>query len=126
MDLAMTIVIVLYSPFNEYAQQCVIAHLRKGILAGREALQVCRARGVSVERFDDAKSFYLPLWFAAVGFWYMMKSNLPARKIMETHTAVDELQVIYRDVLKTGEALGVSMPHFKSLKSYVDNPPNLD
>jgi len=79
----MTIVIVLYSPFNEYAQQCVIAHLRKGILAGREVLQVCRARGVSVERFDDAKSFYLPLWFAAVGFWYMMKSNLPAHKIRD-------------------------------------------
>jgi len=38
---------------------------------------------------------------------------------------VDELQVIYRDVLKTGEALGVAMPHFKSLKSYVDKPPRL-
>ena len=44
---------------------------------------------------------------------------------METHTAVDELQMIYRDVLKTGEGLGVPMPHFKSLKGYVDNPPKL-
>lgn len=99
--------------------------LRKGILAGREALDVCRARGVNLERFEDAKSFYLPVWIAAAGVWYMMKSNLPARKIMETHTAVDELQVIYRDVLKTGEELGVPMPHFKSLKPYVDNPPTL-
>lgn len=99
--------------------------LRTGILAGREALEVCRARGVSVERFEDAKSFSLPVWLAAAGVWYMMKSNLPARKIMETHTAVDELQVIYRDVLKSGDALGVDMPHFKSLKEYVDNPPKL-
>ena len=147
----MTIAIVLCSPFNKYARHWLWVHfainsgiigaafkagsaqkllnsiplLRTGILAGREALEVCRARGVSVEGFEDAKSFYLPAWLAAVGFWYMMKSNLPARKIMETHTAVDELQVIYRDVLKTGEALNIPMPHFKSLKSYVDNPPKL-
>ena len=56
----------------------------------------------------------------------MMKTNLPARKIMETHTAVDELQVIYRDVLKTGEELGVPMPHYLSLKSFVDNPSTLN
>lgn len=99
--------------------------LRTGILAGREALEVCRARGVSVNAFEDAKPFYLPSWLAAAGVWTMMKNNLPARKIMETHTAVDELQVIYRDVLKTGEALNVPMPHFKSLQSYVDNPPRL-
>ncbi|MBE7433288.1 MAG: ketopantoate reductase family protein [Anaerolineales bacterium] len=99
--------------------------LRKGILAGREALEVCRARGVNVDSFEDAKSFYLPVWLAAVGVWYMMKTNLPARKIMETHTAVDELQVIYRDVLKSGEERGIPMPHFKSLKPYVDNPPAL-
>jgi len=100
--------------------------LRTGILAGREALEVCRARGVNVDSFEDAKSFYLPVWLAAAGVWYMMKTNLPARKIMETHTAVDELQVIYRDVLKSGEDLGVPMPHFKSLKPYVDNPPVLN
>jgi len=69
----------------------------------------------------------LGIWLAggATAVWFMMKTNLPARKIMETHTAVDETQVIYRDVLRTGEAPGVSMPHFKSLKGYVDNPPKL-
>ena len=97
--------------------------LRTSILAGREALEVCRARGV--DAFEDTRSFYLPVWLAAVGVWYMMKTNLPARKIMETQTAVDELQVIYRDVLKLGEALNVPMPHFKSLEPYVDNPPVL-
>ncbi|MCC6568415.1 MAG: ketopantoate reductase family protein [Anaerolineales bacterium] len=102
-----------------------ISHLRIGILAGREALAVCRARGVNVDAFEDAKSFYLPAWLGATAVWFMMKTNLPARKIMETHTAVDELQVIYRDVLKTGEELGVPMPHYLSLKNYVDNPPAL-
>lgn len=102
-----------------------IPHLRQGILAGREALAVCRARGVDVDSFEDSKPFYLPAWLGATAVWFMMKTNLPARKIMETHTAVDELQVIYRDVLKSGEELGVPMPHYLSLKSYVDNPPEL-
>ena len=36
---------------------------------------------------------------------------------METYTTMDELQVIYRDVLKTGEELGVRMLYYLSLKS---------
>jgi len=100
-----------------------IANLRKGILAGREALAVCRARGVELESFEDAESFYLPAWLGASVVWFMLKTNLPARKIMETHTAIDELQAIYGAVLKTGEELNVSMPHYVSLKEYVDHPP---
>ena len=78
-----------------------IPNLRKGILAGREALAVCQARAVNVKSFDDAKSFYLPAWLGAAGVWLMMKTNLPARRIMETHTAMDELQEMYRDLEKS-------------------------
>jgi 2-dehydropantoate 2-reductase len=99
-----------------------IPNLRKGILAGREALAVCQARGVNVKAFGDAKSFYLPGWFGATAVWFMMQGNLPARKIMETHTAVDELQAMYCDLWKTGEELAVPMPHYQSLKTYVDHP----
>jgi 2-dehydropantoate 2-reductase len=99
-----------------------IPNLRKGILAGREALSICRARGVDVKSFDDAKSFYMPAWLGATVVWFMMKTNLPARKIMETHTAVNELQEIYRDVLKSGKKMKISMPHYLSLKPYVDLP----
>ncbi len=99
-----------------------IPNLRKGILAGREALAVCQARGVDVKAFEDAKSFYMPAWLGATAVWFMMKTNLPARKIMETHTAVDELQEMYRDLLKSAEVMNVSMPHYRSLKEYVDHP----
>jgi 2-dehydropantoate 2-reductase len=99
-----------------------IPRLHDGILAGRDALEVCKARGVNVEAFDDAKAFYQPSWLGAMAVWLMMKTDKPARKIMETHTAVDELQEIYRDVLKTGEALGTAMPHYRALREYVDNP----
>ena len=72
-----------------------VPNLRKGILAGREALAVCQARGVDVQAYDDAKAFYQPAWLGAAAVWFMMKTNGPARKIMERHTAVDELQRMF-------------------------------
>ncbi|MCL5996171.1 MAG: hypothetical protein M1546_08950 [Chloroflexi bacterium] len=99
------------------------ARLHDAILAGREALAVCQARGIDVKAYDDAKAFYQPAWLGAFVIWLMMKTNEPARKIMETHTAVDELQQMYYDLLKTGEALNVPMPHYLSLKSFVDHAP---
>ncbi|HVN55950.1 MAG TPA: 2-dehydropantoate 2-reductase N-terminal domain-containing protein [Anaerolineaceae bacterium] len=102
-----------------------IPALRQGILAGREALAVCRARGVDVDSFEDAKSFMTPAWLGAVMVWFMMKTNLPARKIFTRHTNIDELQHMYYDLLKTGEQLNVRMPHYQSLKRYIDNPPTV-
>ena len=100
-----------------------IPNLRLGILAGREALEVCRARGVKVEAYEDAKAFYSPAWAGAAMVWFMMKTNGPARKIMERHTAVDELQRMCYDVLETGQKLSVPMPYFQSMKTFVDHPP---
>jgi 2-dehydropantoate 2-reductase len=99
-----------------------ILRLREAILAGREALAVCRARGVDVMAYEDAKAFYLPVWIAAAGVWFTMKTNLPARKIMETHTAIDELQHMYADLQRTADELNVPMPIYKSLQGYVEHP----
>jgi len=99
-----------------------VSRLHDGILAGRETLAVCEARGVDVKAFEDAKAFYQPAWLGASAFWIMMKTNLPARKIVETHAAIDELQVMVRDVLKSGEELKISMPHYLALQKYVDHP----
>jgi len=99
-----------------------IPALHTGILAGREALEVCQARGIDVKAYEDAKAFYQPAWLGAAIIWLMMKTNLPARKIMETHTALDELQRMYWDLLKTGEKLDIPMPHYISLSTYVEHP----
>ena len=99
-----------------------IPRLHDGILAGREALAVCTARGVDVHAFTDAGPFYLPAWLGATAFWFMMKTNVPARKIVETHTAIDELQRMYRDVLKTGTDCHIPMPHYQAMQQYVDHP----
>jgi len=99
-----------------------IPRLHDGILAGRETLAVCEARGVNVKSFEDAGAFYQPAWLGASAFWLIMKTNLPARKIVETHTAVDELQVMYHDLLQSGEELKIPMPHYLALQEYVDHP----
>jgi 2-dehydropantoate 2-reductase len=99
-----------------------VTDLRLGILAGREALSVCQARGVDPRSFEDARSFYAPALLGAVSVWLMMKTNGPARKIMERHTAMDELQRMVHDLLETGEQLKIDMPVYQSLQLYVDHP----
>jgi 2-dehydropantoate 2-reductase len=99
-----------------------IPRLHDAILAGREALAVCAARGVDVRAYADAQAFTQPAWLGAAALWLMMRTNRPARQIMETHTAVDELQVIYRDVFQMGVVLSVAMPHYRALQPYVDSP----
>jgi hypothetical protein len=69
-----------------------------------------------------AKEFYQPAWLGAIAIWLRMKTNRPARKIMETHTAIDELQRMYHDLKATGEKLEIPMPEYTSLRKYVDNP----
>jgi 2-dehydropantoate 2-reductase len=99
-----------------------IPNLRRGILASRDALAVCQARGVDVSSLDDARYFNMPALLGAIAVWLRMKTNKPARKIMESHTAVDELQRMYLDLLKTGEELKVDMPHYLALRPYIDRP----
>lgn len=54
--------------------------------------------GTRVRAFEDAKAFNKPFCLGALAIRLLMKTNELARKILETHTAVDELQRIYRDV----------------------------
>lgn len=96
------------------------ARLENAILAGREALEVCRARGVAVERIPDATTFFAPADAVAVGIRDFYATNLPARRILERHTGVEELKRIYADVVATGARLGVPMPRLTELGPAVD------
>ena len=99
-----------------------VLSLRAGILAARDALAVCRARGVDTGAFDDARLFGLPPLIGAMAVWGMMKTNQPARRIFETHNAIDELQSMYRDVLRTGMELNIPMRDYLTLRRYVEDP----
>jgi 2-dehydropantoate 2-reductase len=89
--------------------------LEAAILAGREALDICRMRGVDVERIPDAATFFAPADAVAIGIHDFYATNLPARRILERHTGVDELRRIYADVVATGERLGVATPRLTEL-----------
>ena len=97
-----------------------IARLQSAILAGREALEVCRARGVAVEQIPDAATFFAPADAVAVGIHDFYASNLPARRILERHTGVEEVKRIYADVVATGQRLGVAMPRLTAVKTAVE------
>jgi 2-dehydropantoate 2-reductase len=94
--------------------------LEAAILAGREALEVCRARGVAVERIPDAATFYAPAAAVAVGIHDFYARNVAARRILERHTGVEELKRICRDVVATGRQLGVAMPRLTELEPAVE------
>ena len=96
-----------------------LPRLRDAILAGRDALSVCAARGVDVRAFRDAAAFAQPAWVGALAVWFLMKRDKAARKIMETHTALDDLKAIYRDVLHTADELGLAVPHYRALNPYL-------
>ena len=95
-------------------------HLERAVLAVREALNVVRARGVDVDVFPDAASFFAPEGLVAEGIRAEYQTNLPARKIMQRHTGAEELRRIFHDVLDTGRALGVETPHLDALIPAVD------
>jgi 2-dehydropantoate 2-reductase len=99
-----------------------IPNLQLGILGGREALAVCQQRGVNVHLYEDARSFYAPALLGAIAVWFTMKTNRPARKIMERHTAIEELQRICIDLINTGNQLKVDIPILNSLAPYIENP----
>lgn len=96
------------------------SRLEAAILAGREALEVCRARGVDIDAVPDAQTFYAPAGAVAVGVHDFYTTNLPARRILERHTGVDELKRIYGDVVATGRELGVAMPRLTGLGPAVE------
>jgi 2-dehydropantoate 2-reductase len=96
------------------------ARLQAAILTGREALEVCRARGVAVDQVPDAATFYAPAEAVAVGIHDFYATNLPARRILERHTGVDELKRIYADVVASGRELGVAMPRLTELEPVVE------
>jgi 2-dehydropantoate 2-reductase len=96
------------------------ARLERAILAGREALEICRERGAAVEQIPDAATFFAPAAAVAVGIHDFYVSNLPARRILERHTDVEELKRIYADVVATGRRLGQPMPRLTELGAAVE------
>ena len=68
----------------------------------------------------DAQAFYAPADMVAAGLQHFYAMSVPARRILERHTGVEELKRIYRDVVSTGLELGVTMPRLLALGPVVE------
>ena len=93
--------------------------LSAAVLAVRDGLEVCRARGIDVDAQPDAQAFYAPADLVAAGIQHFYAMSLPARRILDRHTGVEELKRIYGDVVATGRELGVTMPRLEALEPIV-------
>jgi 2-dehydropantoate 2-reductase len=104
--------------------------LRLGVLAIREALDVVAARGVNLKDYPDARNVLnMPVWLAGLAAIYAIRFTEKGRRLLRgSHFAhsPEEMKRYYFDVLRTGESLGVAMPHLSALREKIEcYPTNL-
>jgi 2-dehydropantoate 2-reductase len=94
--------------------------IHEAILAGREAMDICAARGVDVRKIADARMFVTPPLVVAP----LMRRALTqpfARRMAQTHPDyAAEFRRIFDEVVETGHQLNVPTPHLDAYRPYVD------
>jgi len=94
--------------------------IHEAILAGREAMDICAARGVDVRKIADARMFVTPPLVVAP----LMRRALTqpfARRMAQTHPDyAPEFRRIFDEVVETGHQLNVPTPHLDAYRPYVD------
>lgn len=95
--------------------------IRESLEAGREIVEIVKARGVDVTRVQDLQMYLAPVWISA----FMTKLFIGGEvsmKISSGHGAYapEELQRIYYDVVNTGKQLGIATPKLDGFKKYID------
>ena len=97
--------------------------IKQGVWAIREALDVVAARGVDVKSYSDARNVLnTPAWLAGLATIYGIRFTEKGRRLLgASHFAhsPEEMKRYYFDVLKTGESLGVAMPHLLALRDRI-------
>lgn len=100
-------------------------NIKVGLLATRDALNVLAARGVNLQAYPDTKEIlHTPAWLAHLAVSYSIRFTEKGRRLLgASHFAhsPEEMKRYYFDVLKTGESLGVSMPHLAALRERIES-----
>jgi 2-dehydropantoate 2-reductase len=84
--------------------------------ASREVIELCRLRGVDVDKYPEVSSFNLPGWLFFILFRFLYATNAS----MQRYTAhamqsLREAKFNYRSILETGPELGYTMPNLAGL-----------
>ncbi len=96
------------------------AAIRDALLAGREAMDICAARGVDVRKVEDARMFVTSPLVVAPLMRRALNQPIP-RRMSQTHPEyAAEFRAIFDEVLETGRRLNVPTPHLDAYRPYVD------
>ncbi len=96
--------------------------ISEALKAGKECVEIVKARGVDVTRVQDLQLFLAPVWFSAFMTQLFIGGEV-SMKISTGHGAYApaELQKIYYDLVATGKQFSVPTPILDSYKTYVDD-----
>lgn len=94
--------------------------IREALAAGREAMDVCRARGVDVDKIEEARPFLSSPLVTAPFVRRVITRDVTTRTAQTQPDYAPEFRRIYHDVVETGRQLGVRTPHLDAYGPYVD------
>ncbi len=104
--------------YDAFAQSKKAIH--DALLAGREAMDICAARGVDVRKIEEAKVFLTSPLVAAPLFRRALAQPM-TRRLSQTQPAyAAEFRQIFDEVLETGRQLNVATPHLDAYRPSVD------
>ncbi len=94
--------------------------IRDALLAGREAMNICEARGVDLRKVPDARVFTSPPLVAAPLMRRALAQTM-TRRLSQTHPEyAPEFRQIFDEVLETGRQLSVPTPRLDTYRPFVD------
>ncbi len=96
------------------------AAIRDALLAGREAMDVCVARGVDVRKIADARVFATAPIVAAPLMRRALAQPITRRMSQTLPEHAAEFRAIFDEVLETARQLKVPTPHLDAYQPFVD------
>ncbi len=94
--------------------------IREALLAGREAMDVCEARGVDLRTIPDAKVFASPPLVAAPLMRRALAQPITRRMSQTAPEYASEFRAIFDEVLDTARQLNVPTPRLDAYRPFVD------
>ncbi len=94
--------------------------IHEALLAGREAMDICAARGVDVRKIPDARVFMTAPLVAAPLMRRALAQPVTRRMSQTQPEYAAEFRQIYDEVIEAGHRLNVSTPHLDSYRPFVD------
>ncbi len=94
--------------------------IHEALLAGREAMAICEARGVDLRKIPESKVFATAPLVAAPLMRRALSQSITRRMARTRPTHAAEFRAIFDEVLETGRRLNVPTPHMDGYRAAVD------